>query len=205
MAPGAAVTVKTPAQFTVPKTKDEALKAFAKAFNNTAGQKNFMLFESRTVSDRRVVPDEEKFSNLLSAVDMSGKTDYNFVSGTETSKKLPLEKLTFPSERTAAAMLLSFPPQKSKRAVPCPVRSRLFPIGKPLKKRRVSRLKALNTKTSLFLQRSTREGSTPFPPRLLSPQREQRSTALLKSAKKSTANTFFFGTDCRRRFRAAAY
>ena len=92
-APGAAVTVKTPAQFTVPKTKDEALKAFAKAFNNTAGQKNFLLFESRTVSDRRVAPDEEKFSNLLSAVDMSGKTDYNFVSGTETSKKLPLEKL----------------------------------------------------------------------------------------------------------------
>lgn len=93
VAPGAAVTVKTPAQFTVPKTKQEALSAFAKAFNNTAGQKNFLLFESRTVSDRRVVPDEEKFSKLLSAAAESGRTDYNFVNGTESSRKLPLEKL----------------------------------------------------------------------------------------------------------------
>lgn len=93
VSPGAQITVKTPAQLNIPKTKAEALSAFSKALNNTAAQKDFMLFETRTVSNKSVTPNEERLSSILSAVDISGKNNYNFVDGTESSKKLPAEKL----------------------------------------------------------------------------------------------------------------
>ena len=92
-APGTSLTVKTPAQTVIPKTKKEALAAFEKAFNSTAAQKNFMLFETRTVSDGKIVPEDLRFQNLISAVDISGRNDYNFVDGIERTKKLPIEKL----------------------------------------------------------------------------------------------------------------
>ncbi len=93
VAPGAAITVKTPALFVLPKTKAEVLSAFEKALNATAKQKDFMLFESVSVSEKRVTPDEDKLSPLLSAVDISAQNNYNFVGGMETGKKLTPEKL----------------------------------------------------------------------------------------------------------------
>ena len=80
----------------IPKTADEALSVFVKAFNATAGQKNFSVFETRTIKNGLALPSDEKFGKLLSSVDNEGSFDYNFKNGIESNKKLSLSQL-FPA------------------------------------------------------------------------------------------------------------
>lgn len=95
LGPGFDTSAKT-ASRPIPKTNEEALSNFVKAFNNVSAQKNFSLFETKSVKDAAVLPSSEKFQKLLSSVDNSGKTDYTFVNGTETGMRLSLSQI-FPS------------------------------------------------------------------------------------------------------------
>ncbi len=90
--PGAEVSAKTAVR-PIPKTKQEALSVFIKACGNMNSQKNFSVFESRSLKNTAVLPDTEANRSILSSIDSSSKADYNFVGGIETGKKLSLSAL----------------------------------------------------------------------------------------------------------------
>lgn len=89
---GAEISAKTAVR-PIPKTKQEALSVFVKAFNGMSSQQNFSVFESRSLGNKAVLPDTEENRSLLSSLYGSKTADYNFVSGIETSKKLSLSSL----------------------------------------------------------------------------------------------------------------
>lgn len=77
----------------IPKTKEEAVANFVKAFNNTCNQKDFSLFETTVLTETSLLPKKDEIQNILAAVDNSSKSDYNFSGGTETTKKQSLSAL----------------------------------------------------------------------------------------------------------------
>lgn len=92
IAAGTETTAKT-ASRPIPKTSEEALSVFIKAFNKTSEEKNFSLFETRKIENGNVLPSEDKYRKLLSSVEPNSVNNYNFISGTETSRKLPLSSV----------------------------------------------------------------------------------------------------------------
>lgn len=92
VAEGTQTTAKT-ASRPIPKTKEEALSVFLKAFNATSAEKNFSLFETKKINNGKVLPSEEKYRSLLSSVQPEKTAGYSFVSGTETEKKLSLSSV----------------------------------------------------------------------------------------------------------------
>ena len=85
--------VLTVSTYALPETKTEAIDSFAEALKNTARQKDFTLFKTAKSSDRQFLPDEEKFSAVLSAVDSADRGFYRFKDKADASSGKKVEEL----------------------------------------------------------------------------------------------------------------
>lgn len=85
--------VLTVSTYALPETKTEAIDSFAEALKNTARQKDFTLFKTAKSSDRQFLPDEEKFSAVLSAIDSADRGFYRFKDKADASSGKKVEEL----------------------------------------------------------------------------------------------------------------
>lgn len=96
--------VLTLSTYSLPETKKEAADSFAEALKNTAQQSSFSLFKTAAASNRQFLPDEEKFSSVLSAIENADRGFFSFSNGTDASSgKKAAELLPSLSEKVFTA------------------------------------------------------------------------------------------------------